>query len=97
MSGGRHAPAALPPEKRPGTHSIGGWVGSRADQVECGKSRAHQDSIPVRPTRREWLHWLRYHGPQFQQIYLCLLTDAASNLDTTALCITTKAVIWNSP
>ena len=26
----RHAPAALPPRKRPCTHCIGGWVGSRA-------------------------------------------------------------------
>ena len=26
----RHAPAALPPGKRPGTHCIGGWVGPRA-------------------------------------------------------------------
>ena len=25
----RHAPAALPPEKRPVTHCIGGWLGSR--------------------------------------------------------------------
>jgi hypothetical protein len=25
-----HAPAALPPGKRPGTHCIGGWVSPRA-------------------------------------------------------------------
>jgi len=31
VSGQLHAPAALPPEKEPpGTHWIGGWVGSRA-------------------------------------------------------------------
>jgi hypothetical protein len=27
VGGQRHAPAALPPGKRPGTHCIGGWVG----------------------------------------------------------------------
>jgi len=30
MSGQRHAPAALYPRERPGTHFTGGWVGSRA-------------------------------------------------------------------
>jgi hypothetical protein len=27
----RHAPAALPPGKRPDVHCIGGWLGPRAD------------------------------------------------------------------
>ena len=39
MGGQRHAPAALPPGKRPGTHCIGGWVGPRAGLDGCGKSR----------------------------------------------------------
>jgi len=30
VGGKCHAPAALPPVKRPGTHCIGGWVGPRA-------------------------------------------------------------------
>ena len=30
VGGQRHAPAALPLGKRPGTHCIGGWVGPRA-------------------------------------------------------------------
>ena len=29
----RHAPAALYPRERPGTHCIGGWVGPRAGTV----------------------------------------------------------------
>jgi hypothetical protein len=44
--GQRHAPAALPPGKRPGTHCIGGWVGPRAGQDGCEKYRPHQDLIP---------------------------------------------------
>ena len=38
MGGQRHAPAALLPGHRPGTHCIGGWVGSRAGQDVHGKS-----------------------------------------------------------
>jgi len=30
MSGQQHAPAALYPRERPGTHFTGGWVGPRA-------------------------------------------------------------------
>jgi hypothetical protein len=45
--GQRHAPAALPAEKRPGTHCIGGWVGTTTGLDGCGKSRPHVDSIPV--------------------------------------------------
>jgi hypothetical protein len=37
--GGCHAPAALPPGKRLGTHCIVGWVDPRADQDGCGMSR----------------------------------------------------------
>ena len=29
VGGQRHASAALPPRKRPGTHCVGGWVGPR--------------------------------------------------------------------
>jgi hypothetical protein len=34
-----HAPAALPPGKRPGTHFIGGWVGPRVGLDGCEESR----------------------------------------------------------
>jgi len=46
VGGQRHAPAALPPGKRPDTHCIGGWVGPRAGLDGFGKSRPHRDSIP---------------------------------------------------
>jgi len=39
VGGQRHAPAAFPPGKRPGTHCIGGWVGPRAGLGGFGKSR----------------------------------------------------------
>ena len=39
VRGQRHAPAALYPRERPGTHCIGGWVGPRAGLDKCGKSR----------------------------------------------------------
>jgi hypothetical protein len=40
VCGQRHAPAALPAGKRPGTHCIGGWVGPAAGLKRCGKSRS---------------------------------------------------------
>ena len=46
VGGQRHAPAALPLGKRPGTHCTGGWLCPMADLDECGKSRPHRDSIP---------------------------------------------------
>jgi hypothetical protein len=46
LGGQRHAPAALPPGKRRGTHFIGGWVGLKARLDGCGKSLSHLDSIP---------------------------------------------------
>jgi hypothetical protein len=33
----RHNQAALPPEKNPGAHWIGGWVGPRAGLEGCGE------------------------------------------------------------
>jgi len=39
VDGQRHAPAALPPGKKPGTHCIRGWVGPRVSLDGCGKSR----------------------------------------------------------
>jgi hypothetical protein len=46
VGGQLHAPAALPPGKRPGTHGIGGCVGPRAGLDGGEKSRPHRDSIP---------------------------------------------------
>jgi hypothetical protein len=39
VGGQRHAPAALPLGKRPGTHCVGGWVGPKVGVDGCGKSR----------------------------------------------------------
>ena len=36
--GQRHAPAALYPRERLGTHCIGGWMGPRVGLDRCGKS-----------------------------------------------------------
>jgi hypothetical protein len=44
--GQHHAPAALYPGKRLGTHSTGGWVDPRAGLDGCGKSCPYLNSIP---------------------------------------------------
>jgi hypothetical protein len=50
VAGGQHhAPAALPPGKRTGTHCIGGWVGLRAALDGCRKSLPQWDLIPDCP------------------------------------------------
>jgi hypothetical protein len=46
VGGQRHAPAALPPGQRHGTHFKGGWVSPTAGLDGCGKSRPHRVSIP---------------------------------------------------
>jgi hypothetical protein len=63
VGGRRHAPAALPPGKRHGTHCIGGWVGPRAGLDGCGKSRPHRESIPDIPARSESPYRLHYPDP----------------------------------
>ena len=53
VGGQRHAPSALPPGKRRGTHCIGSWMCPRTGMDVCGKSRPHRGSIPgpLRPLR----------------------------------------------
>jgi len=46
VGGQRHAPAAVLPGKRPGTHCVEGWVGPRG-VLDGGENLAHnRDSIP---------------------------------------------------
>jgi len=46
VGGQHHAPAALASGKRPCTHCIGGWVGTRAGLNGCIKSRPPQGFDP---------------------------------------------------
>jgi len=46
VGGQRHSPAALYPRERPGAHSMGGWVGPRADLDGCGKYLPHRGVDP---------------------------------------------------
>jgi hypothetical protein len=64
VAGERHAPAALPPEKRPGTHCTGGWVGPRP--VWTGAENLSPTGIrsPDRPASSESLYRLSYRGPR---------------------------------
>ena len=75
VGGQRQAPAALPPGKRPGTHYIGGSVGTRAGLDGCGKSRPPTGiRSPDRPARRESFNRLSYPGPSFNILYIPLVT-----------------------
>ena len=72
MGGQRHAPAALSPGKRPGTHRIGGWVGLRAGLDGCGKSRPHPTGIRSRTVQpvAQSLYRLSYRAHIYNNITL---------------------------
>jgi hypothetical protein len=59
VGGPRHAPAALTPGKRPGTHCIGAWVDPRAGLDGCGKSRPPPGFDPrtVQPVASRYTDW----------------------------------------
>jgi hypothetical protein len=64
VGGQPHAPAALPPVKRPGIHCTGGWVGPRDSLDWCGKSRPSPGFDPrtFQPVVQS-LYRLSYRGP----------------------------------
>ena len=78
VGGQHHAPAALPPQERPGTHCVGGWVGPRAGLDGCGKSSNTGIRSPELPARSESLYRLSYRGPytKFIKKEKCILPDA---------------------
>jgi len=80
VGGQRHAPAALPPGKRPGTHCIGGWVGPRVGLYGCGKSRPPSGvRSPDRPARIESLYRLSYPGPPHNNVNGCECENSSSS------------------
>jgi hypothetical protein len=69
VDGQRHAPAALPPGKRPGTHCTGGRVGPRSglDGIRS----------PDRPARSESLYRLSYTEEMCMLCSVCALAAAS--------------------
>ena len=59
LEGQQHAPAALYPRERPGTHFTGGWVGPRAG-LDGREISPHRDSIPDRQACCQLLYRLSY-------------------------------------
>jgi hypothetical protein len=59
VDGQRHAPAALPPGKRPGIYCIGGWVGPRAGLDGCWKISPPPGFDPriVQPVSSRYTDW----------------------------------------
>ena len=70
VSGQQHAPAALYPRERPGTHFKGGWEGTWAGLDGCGKSRPYRDSIPDRPAHSQSLYRISYPAHIYIYIYI---------------------------
>jgi len=59
MGGQRHAPAALLPGKRPGTHCIGDWVGplGRSGRVRKISPPLEFDPQTVQPVASRYTDW----------------------------------------
>ena len=57
--GQHHAPAALYPQERPGTHCTRGWLDPRAGLDRCGKSRLPSgfDTRTVQPVASRYTDW----------------------------------------
>jgi hypothetical protein len=73
VTGQLHTPAALPPrEETPGTHWIGGWVGTRAGLDDEEKKKFFslpglQLQLLSHPARSQLLRQLHYPGSYTQQ------------------------------
>jgi hypothetical protein len=68
VGGQRHARAALSPEKRPGTHCTGGWLGPSAGWSCAENLVLTEIRSPGRPAHNESLSRVRYPGP-IQNVY----------------------------
>ena len=62
MRGQLHAPAALYPRERPGTHCTGGWVGPRAVWTDAENLASTGIRSPDRPARSQSLYLLSYRA-----------------------------------
>jgi len=67
VGGQLHAPDALTPGKRPGTHCIGGWVDRRVRLDGSQNLASTWIRSPDRPDLSESLYILRYRGPLYMK------------------------------
>ena len=81
MSGQQHAPAAIYPRERPGTHSTGGWVGPWT--VLEGR-KIHQGSILDHPARSSVAIPTELPGPQEIHIKVYNVVAFHPNADSTS-------------
>ena len=80
VGGQRHAPAALPPGKKPGIHCTGGWVGPRmfwtgAKNPALHRSSTHRPSSLLHRLRSPGRHLTGYVYPVSWYDALFLLRD----------------------
>jgi len=67
VNGQRHAPVALYPRERPGSHCTGGWAGPRAG-LDGRKISSQRDSIPDRPAYSSVAIPTELPGPQHKEV-----------------------------
>ena len=112
VSGQQHAPAALYPQERPGTHCTGGWVGPRAGlDVRKISSPPGFDPRTVQPVVSRYSDWAT--GPTLIRMYAvknttvclvrCYILNIKKKLHVSAssghhqvFCQNIKIVLYNS-
>ena len=92
MSGQQHAPAALYPRERPGTHFLeAGWAPGPV--WTGGKSRPRRDSIPDRPARSSVAVPTELPGPHY---YTCKNSKSGHHLSFYSAQEGTVEEMWDS-
>ena len=102
MRGQRHAPAALFPRERPGTHCTGGWVVPRAGLDRCRKSRPPPGFDPwtVQPVASRYTDYATRPTPRcgmrsYSSTPLYASTTFISRLRQLVACLQTRRLRFN--
>jgi hypothetical protein len=85
VGGQRHAPAGLPPRKRPWTHCVGGRVGQGQVWIGAVNLAPAGFRCPDRPVRSKSLYRFSYSGPRSHPIIFVLLPALFYTLSTNRL------------
>ena len=95
----RHAPAALPPGKRPGTHCTGGCVGLGAGLNLYGKSRPPPPPAfkprTVQPVVSRYTLWVRVYSTLLRAFSVTFSILVSDQVTARTQCHATQINLWS--